>query len=535
MPDPAPLTTTAASPPDGADTGKIWKVIGASAVGTMIEWYDFYIFGSLATILAGHFFPPGNATLATLQTLATFAAGFAARPFGALVFGRIGDVVGRKYAFLVTLLIMGGATFVIGLLPGYATIGVLAPLSLLVLRLVQGLALGGEYGGAATYVAEHVPDNRRGFYTAFIQTTATLGLFVSLLVILAVRASMPEEAWKTWGWRVPFLLSALLVGVSLYIRLSLKESPLFQQMKASGRTSSSPVAESFGNASRWQTMLTVLWGAAAGQAVVWYTGQFYALTWLETVGKVDFVEVRTIIAVALALATPFFIVFGALSDRVGRKPVMMAGNLAAALFTIPVFALMWRSTPAGGSYNPYVLTACVFVLVIFVTMVYGPIAAFLVESFPARLRYTSVSLPYHVGNGYFGGFLPFIATAVVTYATANPGAFPVAARYAGLVYPVAVALITFVLGNWLLRETHRNPIADTDVEHSATRHGASRAILVLLAGLTLAALVMADLFLLPTLTPPGEPPYVQWTFRVLVLAVVAGGLLMRARHRRRAG
>ena len=530
MPEQALPTSGAAHAGEPEDTRKIWKVIGASAVGTMIEWYDFYIFGSLATILAGHFFPQGNATLATLQTLATFAAGFAARPFGALVFGRVGDVVGRKYAFLVTLLIMGGATFVIGLLPGYATIGVLAPLSLLVLRLVQGLALGGEYGGAATYVAEHVPNHRRGFYTAFIQTTATLGLFISLLVILAVRASLSDEAWREWGWRVPFLLSALLVGVSLYIRLSLKESPLFQQMKDSGRTSAAPVAESFGSAAKWQTMLTVLWGAAAGQAVVWYTGQFYALTWLETVGKVEFVDVRTIIAVALALATPFFIVFGALSDRVGRKPVMMAGNLAAALFTIPVFALMWRSTPAGGSYNPYVLTACVFVLVLFVTMVYGPIAAFLVESFPARVRYTSVSLPYHVGNGYFGGFLPFIATAVAAYATLNPGAFPVEARYAGLIYPVVVALITFLLGNLLVKETYHNAIADVDDDPTLLAR-ANPAILALLAALTLAALVLADLFLLPTLTPPGEPPYVQWTFRVLVLCVVLGVGLMVMRRR----
>ena len=513
-----------------ADKATIWKVIAASAVGTMIEWYDFYIFGSLATLIAGHFFPQGNTTLALLQTLATFAAGFAARPFGALFFGRIGDLVGRKYAFLVTLLIMGGATFIIGLLPGYATIGVFAPLILLLLRLVQGLALGGEYGGAATYVAEHVPDNRRGFYTAFIQTTATLGLFLSLLVILAVRSMMSPEDWEAWGWRIPFLLSAVLVLVSLFIRMRLKESPLFTRMKASGKTSARPVAESFGSAGRWQTMLVVLWGAAAGQAVVWYTGQFYALTWLENVGKVDFVDVRTIIAVALALATPFFIVFGALSDRLGRKKVMMAGNLLAAVFTIPIFHLMWGFTPAGGNYSPVGLTACVFVLVLFVTIVYGPIAAFLVESFPARVRYTSVSLPYHVGNGYFGGFLPVIATAMVAMGTANPGRFPVEARYAGLIYPVVVALITFVLGTLLLRETRHVRIDDE--EHAAVSARPNPLILGLLIALTAAALLLADLYLLPTFTPPDQPPYVQYGFRLLLLGVAAAIVLPRLVRRR---
>ncbi|HEX6037260.1 MFS transporter [Longimicrobium sp.] len=515
-----------------ADRATIWKVILASAVGTMIEWYDFYIFGSLATLIAGHFFPQGNTTLALLQTLATFAAGFAARPFGALFFGRIGDLVGRKYAFLVTLLIMGGATFVIGLLPGYATIGVFAPLILLLLRLVQGLALGGEYGGAATYVAEHVPDNRRGFYTAFIQTTATLGLFLSLLVILAVRSAMDTETWEAWGWRIPFLLSAVLVLVSLVIRVRLKESPLFTRMKASGKTSTRPVAESFGSAGRWQTMLIVLWGAAAGQAVVWYTGQFYALTWLENVGKVEFVDVRTIIAVALALATPFFIVFGALSDRIGRKKVMMAGNLLAAIFTIPVFKLMWGFTPAGGTYNAVGLTACVFVLVLFVTIVYGPIAAFLVESFPARVRYTSVSLPYHVGNGYFGGFLPVIATAMVTMATARPDGFPVAAQYAGLIYPVTVAMITFVLGTLLLRETRHVRIDDET--HAAVDARPNPLVLGLLIALTAGALLMADLYLLPTFTPAGQPPYVQYGFRLLLAVVLLAVVLPRLGRKREA-
>ncbi|HEX2079414.1 MAG TPA: MFS transporter [Longimicrobium sp.] len=530
----APLhapTASAATVHEPSDRRTIWKVIVASAVGTMIEWYDFYIFGSLATLLAGHFFPTGNTTLALLQTLATFAAGFAARPFGALFFGRIGDLVGRKYAFLVTLLIMGGATFVIGLLPGYATIGVAAPLILLLLRLVQGLALGGEYGGAATYVAEHVPDNRRGFYTAFIQTTATLGLLLSLLVILAVRSLMPTEDWERWGWRIPFLLSSVLVLVSLFIRLRLRESPLFTQMKAAGKTSTRPIAESFGSAGRWQTMLIVLWGAAAGQAVVWYTGQFYALTWLENVGKVDFVDTRTIIAVALVLATPFFIVFGALSDRIGRKKVMMAGNLLAAVLTIPIFQLMWRFTPAGGSYNPVALTACVFVLVIFVTIVYGPIAAFLVESFPARVRYTSVSLPYHVGNGYFGGFLPVVATAMVAFATADPEGFPVLPRYAGLLYPVAVALITFVLGTVLLRET--KDVRIDDEHHAGVETRVRPGVLGLLIALTAGALVLADRYLLPTFTPAGEPPYVQYVFRGLMLIVLLAVILPRLGRRGR--
>ncbi len=507
----------------------IFQVIGASAVGTMIEWYDFYIFGSLATIVSRQFFPSDNPTLATLQTLATFAAGFAARPFGALVFGRIGDLVGRKYAFLVTLLIMGGATFVIGLLPGYNVIGPAAPIILLLLRIVQGLALGGEYGGAATYVAEHVPDNRRGYFTAYIQTTATLGLFMSLLVILAVRSSMPTAAWEGWGWRIPFLLSILLVAVSLFIRLRLQESPLFAAMKSAGHTSKAPIADSFGHWSRWQTVLTVLWGMVAGQAVVWYTGQFYALFWLQNanLGNVPFVDSNWIIAAALALGTPFFIVFGALSDRIGRKPVIMAGSLLGAVFTIPIFQLMYRFTPRGGNYNPIVLTLCVFVLVVFVTMVYGPIAAFLVESFPARVRYTSVSLPYHIGNGYFGGFLPFIAGAVVTNARANPANFPIAPQYAGLVYPVAVAAITFVLGMWLIRETKDNPI-HAEVYEPTEKHPANPAVLGLLVLLTAVALVVADQFLMPTLGTT-----VQWFFRILVLVVlvaIAGLIFSRRRE-----
>ncbi|HEX8153619.1 MAG TPA: MFS transporter, partial [Thermoanaerobaculia bacterium] len=324
----------------------VWKVIGASAAGTMIEWYDFYIFGSLAAIMSKTFFPPGNDTAAFLLTLATFATGFAVRPFGAVFFGRIGDLIGRKYAFLVTLLIMGGATFVIGLLPTYSQIGIAAPLILVALRLLQGLALGGEYGGAAVYVAEHVPDTRRGYYTSFIQTTATLGLFVSLGVILAVRTNMSKTAFEQWGWRIPFLLSILLVGMSLYIRLKLKESPIFTKLKDSGKSSTTPLRDSFGNRQNWKIILLVLFGAAAGQAVVWYTGQFYALFFLQNTLKVDFVTANIIVAVALALGTPFFIVFGALSDRIGRKKIMMAGNLIAALSYYPIYHAM------AGAANP---------------------------------------------------------------------------------------------------------------------------------------------------------------------------------------
>ena len=424
----------------------IWKVITASSVGTMIEWYDFYIFGSLAAIISTQFFPGGNPTASFLKTLATFAVGFAVRPFGALVFGRIGDLTGRKIAFLATLLIMGGSTAAIGFLPGYERIGIAAPIILVILRLLQGLALGGEYGGAAVYVAEHAPDGRRGFYTSFIQTTATLGLFVSLAVILIVRGILGEEAFKEWGWRVPFILSILLVGISYYIRIRLRESPLFTALKETGKTSQAPIRESFGSWPRWKLFLTVLFGAAAGQAVVWYTGQFYALLFLQTVLKVPLVTSYLCVAVALALGAPLFIFFGHLSDRIGRKKIMMAGNLLAAISYVPIYhAMKAYSSPV----NPVMLTLLVFVQVVFVTMVYGPIAAFLVEAFPAKIRYTSLSLPYHFGNGWFGGFLPIIATSLVAR-TGN--------IYAGLAFPIVVALITFVVGSILLRDQHEESI-----------------------------------------------------------------------------
>ncbi len=428
------------------DVRGIWKVIAASSVGTMIEWYDFYIFGSLAAIIATQFFPGGNPTASFLKTLATFAVGFAVRPFGALVFGRIGDLTGRKIAFLATLLIMGGSTAAIGFLPGYNRIGIAAPIVLVMLRLLQGLALGGEYGGAAVYVAEHAPDGRRGYYTSFIQTTATLGLFLSLAVILIVRGVVGEDAFKVWGWRVPFILSLLLVAISYYIRIRLRESPLFAILKETGKTSRAPIQESFGTWSRWRVFFVVLFGATAGQAVVWYTGQFYALLFMQTVLKVPLVTSYVCVAIALILGAPLFVFFGGLSDRIGRKKIMMTGNLLAALLYVPIYhAMKLYSNPV----NAVALTALVFVQVVFVTMVYGPIAAFLVEAFPARIRYTSMSLPYHFGNGWFGGFLPIIATSLVAR-TGN--------IYAGLAFPIVVALITVVVGSLFLRDQHNESI-----------------------------------------------------------------------------
>jgi len=419
----------------------IWGVILASSAGTVIEWYDFYIFGSLAAVISGVFYPETNQTISLLKWLATFAVGFAVRPFGALVFGRIGDLVGRKYAFMVTLLIMGGSTAAIGILPGYATLGILAPILLVTLRLLQGLALGGEYGGAAVYVAEHSPDNKRGYYTSFIQTTATLGLFLSLIVILVTKHAMSDADFKAWGWRIPFLLSSILVIVSYYIRARMSESPLFARLKAEGKTSTAPLKDSYGTAERWKIFFVVLLGATAGQAVVWYTGQFYALLFLQTVLKVPVDTAYKIVAISLVLATPFFVVFGSLSDKIGRKGIIMAGCLLAALTYLPIYHAM---AAAADPLNFWALVGLMFVQVLYVTMVYGPIAAFLVESFPARIRYTSLSLPYHFGNGWFGGFTPVIATSIVA-STGN--------RYAGLYFPIAVAAMTFVVGSLLLRET----------------------------------------------------------------------------------
>lgn len=489
----------------------LWSVITASSVGTLIEWYDFYIFGSLATILSVQFFPQTNPTVAFLSTLATFAAGFVVRPFGAIVFGRLGDMVGRKYTFLVTLILMGGSTFAIGLVPNYQSIGIFAPIIVLILRLLQGLALGGEYGGAATYVAEHAPAHRRGFFTSFIQTTATLGLFVSIGVILAVREYVGVDAFAVWGWRIPFILSSLLVAISIYIRLRMKESPMFTKIKAEGKISKNPIKESFGKKENLKMVLIALFGVTAGQGVVWYTGQFYAMTFIEKTCQIEFVQTRDIIAIALLIGTPFFIVFGAWSDRIGRKFIMMTGLILAVFLYRPIYKQMMsisdlskkseieslksidRSTSiteahdtvvtitekkiysdktvrqhvnkqttyydnkevkketrdetilAGSNY--WMMIGLVVIQVLLVTMVYGPIAAFLVELFPTRIRYTSMSLPYHIGNGIFGGLTPFLATYL-------SGKFN--DPLAGLWYPIAIAGISFVIGMiWLSNK--KNP------------------------------------------------------------------------------
>ena len=421
----------------------IKRIIFASSLGTMIEWYDFYIFGSLAPVMSELLFPKGDPVWALIKTWALFATGFIVRPFGALVFGRIGDLTGRKYAFLVTLTVMGLSTFLIGVLPTYAVIGFFAPGILLILRLLQGLALGGEYGGAAVYVAEHVPDDKRGFYTSFIQITATLGLFVSLAVILGVKEMMSDADFKSWGWRIPFLLSIVLVAMSLYIRLKLAESPLFESLKSQGKTSLAPLKESFGSWKNFRIVLLVLLGATAGQGVVWYTGQFYALSFMQSIMKLDLVHSSVVVAIAVLLGMPFFTVFGALSDKIGRLKIMMAGNLIAALTYLPIYYAM------NHTRSMVVLTLLVFIQVIYVTMVYGPIAAFLIEAFPAKIRYTSFSLPYHIGNGWFGGTLPLIG-ALLVEKTKNP--------YAGLWYPIIVALMTFVIGSLFLTESHRTEI-----------------------------------------------------------------------------
>jgi len=490
-------------------TKGLWSVIGASSVGTLIEWYDFYIFGSLAATISTKFFPQTNPTAAFLSTLATFAAGFVVRPFGALFFGRLGDLVGRKYTFMLTLLLMGGATFMIGCVPGYETIGFLAPVLVLLLRLLQGLALGGEYGGAATYVAEYSPEGQRGFWTSWIQTTATIGLFVSLIVILVTRRTLSKEEFDAWGWRVPFWVSIFLVIVSYIIRRRMHESPLFKKAKAEGKTSTNPLKESFGNRYNMKFVLLALFGAAMGQGVVWYTGQFYAMSFIGKVCNIESSQTDSLMAIALLMGTPFFVVFGYLSDRLGRKGIMMAGMLCAILAYRPIYQKIFETAsvkgrteiiankvdkmeakllPNGDStyhYNTahfyadgtkfvydstvtiqkvagkepvkpkitkaitlndsdrWMLILLVFVQVIFVTMVYGPIAAFLVEMFPVKIRYTSMSLPYHIGNGIFGGLLPTVATYLATNAKTNgdPTWY-----LNGLWYPIIVAGISFIIG-----------------------------------------------------------------------------------------
>jgi MFS family permease len=536
------------------------KVILASSLGTIFEWYDFYLYGLLATVISAQFFSGVNETTGFIFALAAFAAGFAVRPFGALVFGRIGDLVGRKNTFLVTMGLMGASTFLVGVLPSYASIGVAAPILLVILRLLQGLALGGEYGGAATYVAEHAPEGKRGLFTSFIQTTATLGLFAALGVVITIRTLIGEAAFASWGWRIPFLISIILLGVSLWIRMQLNESPVFQKMKDEGTTSKAPLTEAFGNWANLRWVIIALFGAVAGQAVIWYTGQFYALFFLEKTLKVDGATANILIAIALVLGTPFFIFFGWLSDKIGRKPIILTGCALAALTYFPAFQLLtsaanpamasaqlraavsvtadpgacafqfdpvgknkfentgcdiaksalakagvtytnnereritglpahvrigdrllvapepWRvaenqragaaeafrkellaATAAAGyptsanqdAINKPLVVAILFYLVLLVTMVYGPIAALLVELFPSRIRYTAMSLPYHIGNGWFGGFLPTTAFAMVA-ATGN--------IYYGLWYPVLVAVITLVIGLLFLPETFRRSI-----------------------------------------------------------------------------
>lgn len=493
------------------------RIIGASSLGTMIEWYDFYIFGSLATIISTKFFPQDNPTAAFLSTLATFAAGFVVRPFGALFFGRLGDLIGRKYTFMVTLLLMGGATFLIGCVPSYESIGFMAPLLVLLLRLLQGLALGGEYGGAATYVAEHAPLNKRGFMTSWIQTTATIGLFVSLLVIMGTRSFLSTEEFNDWGWRVPFWVSILLVVLSYFIRKKMEESPVFEKAKAEGKTVKNPIKESFGKKQNFKFVLLALFGATMGQGVVWYTGQFYAMSFMEKTMHVDKEQVDNLLFLALLCGTPFFIVFGWLSDKIGRKWIMMAGMLLAILCYRPIYESMYQCTNLSNKTellskqstqasvqvskgkttdSVYVINRIfndgtsvsttkilalkkgnvvlknesikteiretvhinqkdknwliflVFIQVLFVTMVYGPIAAFLVELFPTKIRYTSMSLPYHIGNGVFGGLLPAVATYLVGNAkdAGHPQWY-----LQGLWYPIGVAAVCLLIGVLYIR------------------------------------------------------------------------------------
>jgi MFS family permease len=462
------LAQTATSARDAGMTKEEKFVIFASSLGTVFEWYDFYLYATLAPFFASLFFPPGNDTAALLSAFATYAAGFLVRPFGALLFGRIGDLVGRKYTFLVTILVMGSSTFLVGLLPTFGNIGWMAPFLLVTLRLLQGLALGGEYGGAATYVAEHSRPHDRGYSTSFIQTTATLGFFLALGIILLCRTTFDANAFAAWGWRIPFLVSVLLLVYSVYIRLQLNESPIFKKMKEEGKGSTAPLTDSFLRYPNNKYVLLALLGATAGQGVVWYTGQFYALTFLQSSLKIDWKTSYTLVSIALALTTPLFLVCGWLSDRVGRKKIMMASCLLGALTYVPIYMAMRHfSNPDGlpaadpAQINHPMMVLLLVVQMVYVCMGYGPIAAFLVELFPTRIRYTSMSLPYHLGNGWFGGFLPLIATAVTTSAWAK-ATFGSGAMFTGLVYPIGVCLMTVVVSGLFIRETKGHKI-DTEV------------------------------------------------------------------------
>src|SRR5437660_3541863 len=422
-------------------------IIAASSVGTLIEWYDFYIYGVLAVFFAKHFFPPGNDNLALLASLAVFWFGFILRPFGAIFFGHLGDLIGRKFTFMLTLGMMGLATFLVGCIPSYETWGIAAPIIILLMRAMQGLALGGEYGGAATYIAEHAPDGKRGLYTSWIQTTATMGIVFALLAILICRQLMSDAAFTDWGWRIPFLISAILVLLSGYIRLKLAESPLYARLKEEGKASTNPIKDTYGSGRNWGLMAIALFGATAPEGVVWYTGQFYALIYMTTVLKLNYVTVYTIMMVALTVGSRGFIFFGWLSDRIGRRGIMTSGFALAVVTFWPVFT--WLGTFRD---NPVVLTLLVLYLVILVTMVYGPIAAFLVELFPARIRYSSMSMPYHIGNGWFGGGVPFIGTAIAQGTGTALGA---------LFYPMTVAAIGVAVSLGFMREpTHKIRIWD---------------------------------------------------------------------------
>ena len=444
------------------------RIIIAASLGTLFEWYDFYLYGSLAVFFGGLFFPKGNDTAQLLASLATFGAGFGVRPLGAVVFGYIGDLIGRKYTFLVTMVTMGISTALVGLLPTYAGVGLVSTVLLVLLRLLQGLALGGEYGGAATYVAEHVSDEKRGYYTSFIQTTATLGFFLSMGIIGTTRVLVGEAGFRAYGWRIPFLLSFLLLAVSLYIRLRMKESPLFARLKSSGRTSKNPLKESFANPLNFKYVMLALFGATAGQGVVWYTGQFYALTFLQSALKVSWKHSYIMMSIALVLTTPLFLYFGKLSDRIGRKHIMQAGWILAAVTYVPVYmAMKYFANPRGlpvadpNEINWVMMVLLLCVQMVYVCLVYGPIAAFLVELFPTRIRYTSMSVPYHLGNGWFGGFLPLIATAVTTSDWARQH-FGSGAIYTGLIYPIGICLLTIFINGAFVHETRHHHI-DTDI------------------------------------------------------------------------
>jgi MFS family permease len=450
--------------PEVLSPSSLRRIIIAASLGTLFEWYDFYLYGSLAVFFGGLFFPPGNDTAQLLASLATFGAGFGVRPLGALVFGHLGDLIGRKYTFLVTMVTMGLATALTGLLPSYASWGLFATTLLVLLRLLQGLALGGEYGGAATYVAEHVPDGKRGYYTAFIQTTATLGFFLSMGVIGSTRLFFGEASFKEWGWRVPFLLSFVLLVVSVYIRTRMQESPLFSKMKSEGKGSKNPLKDSFTKPENLRYVLIALFGATAGQGVVWYTGQFYALTFLQSALKIDWKTAYILVSIALLLTTPLFLVFGRLSDRIGRKKIILGGCLLGALTYVPIYMAMKHFANPNGlpkadpnEINYVAMVILLTLQMVYVCMVYGPIAAFLVELFPTKIRYTSMSLPYHLGNGWFGGFLPLIATAVTASAWAKE-TFGPNAIYTGLMYPIGVCVITLIIGSIGIKETHANKI-----------------------------------------------------------------------------